>query len=137
MKRSRQVVLVITSTVVLAACDRAREPLPPPVVTADRTSEPAAVGEPAPAGQPVAGVGTVARGTNSSAPGGTVTRTHFYPWYHPGAYFGSRSGVRPTPADSSSGLHSGGSTRPSHSAPSPSHSSPSRSGFGSHGSSSS
>ena len=124
MKRSRQVVLAITSGVVLAACDRSGEPRPQLASAAESSGRGLgsemveSVPEPIP-GANVAGStnGLPASGSRPYSGG----RTYFYPGYHTSRLIGSApSGTQPA-----------GSSAPT----SGSHGSVSRGGFGAHGSS--
>lgn len=142
MKRSRQVVLAITSTVVLAACDRAGEPRPPQASIPEPPSALAGSEVTEAVSEPGSGASllpsTNGASTSASRPY-SGSHSYFYPGYHVGRPMGSApisSASHATPASPSSGIHPSGS-QPAHSsdASSASHGSVSRGGFGAHGSS--
>src|SRR3954464_513989 len=114
MKRSRQVALVITGSVVLAACNQ---------------SNPAS-----PATGAALGTNTVG-GTNYTQGSGRVVSHTYYPWYHPYRYFSDSSGSGRSSSSSSLNQRSGSSSSSSTGSKSGG-SSVSRGGFG-HSSSSS
>jgi hypothetical protein len=117
VKKSKHVVLLITGSVLLTACNQQQEQQAGWMENATNSS-----------------------GTNSTRGRGNVLyhpSPVIYPWYHPGRYFGSdpnRTSVRSGTSSSRSGVSS---ANRSSSGSSASHSSTSRGGFGSHSSSSS
>jgi hypothetical protein len=117
VKKSRQVVLLITGSVLLTACNQ--EQNQGAGYSADfGTNQPGA--------------------SNSSTyvgPGGTRVVHHspiIYPWYHPSRYFGPGSSPSRSSGLSSPSRSGSGNSGASHTS-----SSPSRGGFGSHSTSSS